>query len=159
MTAAESWDVVVIGSGPAGQKAAIQASKAGKRVAVVERESGVGGACVHRGTIPSKTLRETAVHLAGFRLRVGQHVKVEIPPDLQLASLMDRMERVVTAHVAYQNAQLTRNHIEQIHGRARRHEVVERHVRRAARHRRERGEERGLRELEQHLGALGDHHR
>ena len=57
MSAAERFDVVVIGSGPAGQKAAVQAAKAGKRVCVIEREVGVGGACVHRGTIPSKTLR------------------------------------------------------------------------------------------------------
>jgi pyruvate/2-oxoglutarate dehydrogenase complex dihydrolipoamide dehydrogenase (E3) component len=55
------YDIVVIGSGPAGQKAAIQGAKAGKRVAVIEREPGVGGSCVYRGTIPSKTLRETVV--------------------------------------------------------------------------------------------------
>lgn len=115
----EAWDVVVVGSGPAGQKAAVQAAKAGKRVAVVERDQGVGGACVHRGTIPSKTLRETAMHLAGFRARMGSHMRVEIPPDLQLASLMDRMEAVVAAHVAYQEAQMARNGIEQVHGRAR----------------------------------------
>jgi NAD(P) transhydrogenase len=115
----ESWDVVVVGSGPAGQKAAVQAAKAGRRVCVVERESGVGGACVHSGTIPSKTLRETAVHMAGFRARVGRHLRVEIPPDVQLVSLMDRMERVVSAHVEYQTAQLQRNGITRIHGRAR----------------------------------------
>lgn len=115
----ERWDVVVIGSGPAGQKAAVQAAKAGKRVCVIERERGVGGACVHRGTIPSKTLRETAMHISAFRSRIGRHVKVEMPPDLQLASLMDRMESVITAHVAYQSAQMQRNGIEQVHGRAR----------------------------------------
>lgn len=115
----EPWDVVVIGSGPAGQKAAVQAAKAGKRVCVVERERGVGGACVHRGTIPSKTLRETAMHISAFRSRIGRHVKVEMPPDLQLASLMDRMESVITAHVTYQSAQMQRNGIEQVHGRAR----------------------------------------
>lgn len=115
---ARQFDVVVLGSGPAGQKAAVQAAKAGKSVVIVEQELGVGGACVHRGTIPSKTLRETAVHLAGFRLRMGQHMSVAIPSDLQLASLMDRMERVVTAHVDYQCAQLDRNGITQVHGRA-----------------------------------------
>ncbi|MBL8728378.1 MAG: Si-specific NAD(P)(+) transhydrogenase [Planctomycetes bacterium] len=115
----EVWDVVVVGSGPAGQKAAVQAAKAGKRVAVVERDQGVGGACVHRGTIPSKTLRETAVNLTRFRARMGEHMAVEIPGDLQLVSLMDRMESVVTAHVAYQAAQMERNGIEQVHGRAR----------------------------------------
>jgi NAD(P) transhydrogenase len=117
--APEPVDVLVIGSGPAGQKAAIQAAKAGRKVALVERERGVGGACVHRGTIPSKTLRETAVHLAGFRLRAGRHLQVEIPPDLQLASLMDRMQQVVAAHVAYQASQLQRNGVAQVHGRAR----------------------------------------
>src|SRR5690606_32302322 len=116
---AERWDVVVIGSGPAGQKAAVQAAKAGRRVAVVERDTGVGGACVHRGTIPSKTLRETAVHLLGFQRRIGRHVQVSIPPDLQLASLMERMEAVVRAHVAYQDEQLRRNGITTLHGRAR----------------------------------------
>ena len=113
---AYGWNVIagVDGHNPAAIDAAIQAAKLDKRVAIVERKVVVGGVCINTGTIPSKTLRETAVHLAGFRLRVGQHVKVEIPPDLQLASLMDRMERVVTAHVAYQVAQLTRNQIEQI---------------------------------------------
>lgn len=115
----EQWDVVVIGSGPAGQKAAIQASKANRRVCLVEREVGVGGACVHRGTIPSKTLRETALHLCEMRKRVGRHVRIEMPHDLQLVSLMDRMESVVTAHVDYQGRQMMRNGVEQIHGRAR----------------------------------------
>jgi NAD(P) transhydrogenase len=119
MSAPEQFDVVVIGSGPAGQKAAVQAAKAGQRVCIVERERGVGGACVHQGTIPSKTLRETAVHLAGFRLRADRHVDLEIPADLQLASLMDRMEQVVAAHVRYMDAQLQRNGIEHVHGRAR----------------------------------------
>lgn len=114
----ELWDVVVIGSGPAGQKAAVQAAKAGKSVCVVERDKGVGGACVHRGTIPSKTLRESASYVQGFRARMGRHIDVDVPPDLQLASLMDRMERVVTAHVGYIGRQLERNGIEQIHGRA-----------------------------------------
>ncbi|MCA8974996.1 MAG: Si-specific NAD(P)(+) transhydrogenase [Planctomycetes bacterium] len=116
--AIESWDVVIIGSGPAGQKAAVQASKAGKRVCVIERDQGVGGACVHRGTIPSKTLRETAAQLIGFRSTIGHHVDVEMPPDLRLASLMDRMESVVTAHVGYMGRQMQRNDIAQIHGRA-----------------------------------------
>jgi len=118
MSNVESWDVVIIGSGPAGQKAAVQAAKAGRRVCVIERDQGVGGACVHRGTIPSKTLRETAAHLIGFRARIGHHVEIEIPPDLQLASLMDRMEQVVTAHVAYMTQQLQRNNVEHLHGRA-----------------------------------------
>lgn len=119
MSSAEHWDVVVIGTGPAGQKAAVQAAKAGRRVCVIERELGVGGACVHRGTIPSKTLRETALHMTELRRRLGEHVRIELPPDLQLASLMERMHRVVKAHVEYQQRQLRRNGIEVLHGRAR----------------------------------------
>lgn len=120
MTApAARFDVVVVGSGPAGQKAAIQAAKAGRRVAVVERERSVGGACVHQGTIPSKTLRETAVHLLAFRSRAANRLRIEIPADLQLPTLMDRVERVIAAHVEYQRSQLERNAIEVIHGRAR----------------------------------------
>lgn len=113
------FDVVVVGSGPAGQKAAIQAAKAGRRVCIVEQEASVGGACVHRGTIPSKTLRETARHLSELRRRLGRHVRIDVPSDLQLASLMDRLDSVVRAHVDYQARQLQRNGVARIHGRAR----------------------------------------
>ncbi len=115
----EHFDVLVIGSGPAGQKAAIQAAKEGRRVAVIEKERGVGGACVHRGTIPSKALRETAMNLSAFRSRAASRLRVEVPPDMQLPSLMDRVERVVSAHVQFQSQQLARNGIEHVHGRAR----------------------------------------
>ncbi|MCA9441881.1 MAG: FAD-dependent oxidoreductase, partial [Candidatus Omnitrophica bacterium] len=62
-------DLVVIGSGPAGQKAAIQAVKLGKQVALVEKRRVVGGVCTHTGTIPSKTLREAIMYLSGYRQR------------------------------------------------------------------------------------------
>ncbi len=113
------FDLVVIGSGPAGQKAAVQGAKAGRRVLVVEQETHVGGACVHRGTIPSKTLRETAVALLGFRRRTGGVYTVTVREELQLASLMTRMEQVVCAHERYMSDQLRRNAIERLHGRAR----------------------------------------
>ena len=71
MSTPHEFDVVVIGSGPAGQKSAVQAAKSGKRVLILEKELGVGGACVHRGTIPSKSLRETAVYFLGLRARCG----------------------------------------------------------------------------------------
>src|SRR5207237_8795575 len=64
-----NYDLVVIGSGPAGQKGAIAAAKLGKRVAVVDRREMTGGVCVHTGTIPSKTLREAILYLSGFRQR------------------------------------------------------------------------------------------
>ncbi len=64
-----AYDLVVIGSGPAGQKAALNAAKLGKRVALVEREHLVGGVCIHTGTIPSKAIREAVLHLTGIRER------------------------------------------------------------------------------------------
>lgn len=113
------FDVVVIGSGPAGQKAAVQAAKAGKKVVVIERDRGIGGSCVQRGTIPSKTLRESAVYFAGLKDRCAGVFDLQIPPGLQINTLMCRMERVVEAHSAYMAAQLERNGIVQWHGRAR----------------------------------------
>src|ERR1700747_2449516 len=62
----QSYDLVVIGSGPGGQRAAIQAAKSGKRVAVIEKREAVGGVCINTGTIPSKTMREAVLHLSGF---------------------------------------------------------------------------------------------
>jgi len=62
----EKYDLIVIGSGPAGQRAAIQASKFGKHVALVERLEVVGGVAINTGTIPSKTIREAVLHLSGF---------------------------------------------------------------------------------------------
>ena len=61
------YDLLVIGSGPAGQRAAIQASKLDKRVAIIERGEVVGGVCINTGTIPSKTLREAVLYLSGYR--------------------------------------------------------------------------------------------
>jgi len=111
-------DVLVLGSGPAGQKAAIQAVKAGKTVVLIEHERAIGGACVHRGTIPSKTLRESAAQATrlardaaiwGVSPRVG----------VEVSSLMARLDRVVSAHAHYMGRQIDRNGIERHHGRAR----------------------------------------
>ncbi len=104
-----TFDVVVIGSGPAGQKAAIQAAKAGRRVAVIERDRQVGGACVHTGTIPSKSLREHAL-----RQRVRQ---VDLT-EARMQSLLEGVGGTVAAHDAYMAAQLDRNNITLLRGRA-----------------------------------------
>ena len=115
----ETFDLVVIGSGPAGHVAAIHAARMGKSVLVIERDRGVGGACVQRGTIPSKTLRETTVYFQGLRVRAGDALNFEIPPHLQLQSLMGRMERVVAAHSAQMVEQLQAHGVQQWHGRGR----------------------------------------
>ena len=115
----EHYDIIVLGSGPAGQKAAIQGAKAGRRVAVIERSAGIGGECVHRGTIPSKTLRETAVALATFRQRSGDVLALQMPEGTKIASLMTRLDDVIRGHEQYIGDQLRRNGIDLIHGRAR----------------------------------------
>lgn len=115
----EYYDLVVIGSGPAGQKAAIRAARFGRSVLIIEQESAIGGACVHRGTIPSKTLRETAVSLSGFQRRTGDVFQLRISEDLQVASLMTRLDAVVQEHERYQAAQLERAGVQWLHGRAR----------------------------------------
>jgi len=115
----EAFDLIVIGGGPAGQKAAVQAAKLGRRVLLVERSRSVGGACVRFGTIPSKTLRETALALGKFRRLTSHVLDVKMPEHTQIASLMTRKEEVIASHERYMGAQLARNGIEQCQGVAR----------------------------------------
>ncbi len=114
----EHYDFIVIGSGPAGQKAAVQAAKAGRSTLLVERAKSVGGACVHHGTIPSKTLRETAHYFSGLQERAEGAIDMALTADVQVASLMTRVRNVVTAHEAFLTDQLDRNDIVRMHGRA-----------------------------------------
>jgi NAD(P) transhydrogenase len=117
MSSSFDYDVVIIGSGPAGQKSAIQASKAGQRVAIIERDNLFGGACVHKGTIPSKTLRENALRVKHMRQNAAL-VDFELGEDTEMATLVDRLSEVLKAHDKYMREQVTRNNIEHIHGRA-----------------------------------------
>src|SRR5438128_1095809 len=86
------YDMLVIGSGPAGQKAAIQAAKVGKKVGIIERKAVGGGSCINTGTIPSKSLREAVLFLSGFRQRnlygASYRVKKEITKSCQDAPLL-----------------------------------------------------------------------
>jgi NAD(P) transhydrogenase len=116
VSAAQRFDVVVLGAGPAGQKAAVQAAKSGRSVALVEREAGVGGECVRRGTIPSKTLRETALFLSGLRERAGDAFTVDLGPGTKVRALMQRLDRVLAAHERFQGEQVRRNGIELLRG-------------------------------------------
>lgn len=119
MSSAEHFDIIVIGSGPAGQKAAIQGVKAGRSVLLIERDRTVGGACVHRGTIPSKTLRETACFLGGLKRRGEGVFEVQLPAQVKVASLTTRLHQVIDAHRSFIEKQLERNNIITCHGRAR----------------------------------------
>jgi len=111
------YDVLVIGSGPAGQKSAIQAAKAGQRVAIIERDSLFGGACVHRGTIPSKTLRENALRVKHMRQNAAL-AEFELGEDTEMLTLINRLDEVLKSHDEYMRKQIDRNNIERIHGRA-----------------------------------------
>src|SRR6266516_6712549 len=113
-----SYDLVVIGSGPAGQKVALNAAKLGKRVAVIEREHNVGGVCIHTGTIPSKAIREAVLHLTGLRERAvygdGYAVKHQITMD----DLLYRARHVVRTEVDVIRNQMERNGVEMLFGDA-----------------------------------------
>lgn len=114
----QRFDFVVLGGGPAGHKAAVQAAKGGRSVLLVEREERIGGECVHRGTIPSKTLRESAVYFAGLRRRAKQIAPQGIGDQVLVTSLMERLGQVETAHEHYLENQLVRNKVELRQGRA-----------------------------------------
>jgi len=109
---AYDYDLFVIGSGPAGQRAAIQAAKLGKRVAVAERMQAVGGVCLHHGTIPSKTFREAALHLSGFRERGVYGAAYKVKADITMSDLLYRADWVIRNEVDVIRHQLTRNRVE-----------------------------------------------
>ena len=116
---AERFDLVVIGGGAAGEKGAAQAAYFGKRVAVVERRDQPGGATVHTGTLPSKTLREAALFLSGYRQRDLYGVSVEVDRDLEVAKLVQRKNAVRELETNRMLANLDRHRVELVHGTAR----------------------------------------
>ena len=113
------FDLLVIGSGPAGEKAAIEAAKMHKSVAIVERRSVQGGVCIHTGTIPSKTLRETVVYIAGLRQRSVFGMTGGIKSDLTVRELMYRKDQVVQQELDVIQQNMARYRIEVIHGSGR----------------------------------------
>lgn len=113
----QTYDYVVIGSGPGGQKAAIQAAKNGKKVVIVEKEIKVGGYCVYKGTIPSKTFREAAIAIYRMQ-KYGNIFDFKMREDLEVQSLLARLDSVLEAHHTFISEQLENNNITIIHGRA-----------------------------------------
>ena len=112
------YDLVVIGSGPAGQRAAIQAAKLGKRVAIVERKAVVGGVCINTGTIPSKTLREAVLYLTGYRERGLYGAAYTVKQNITISDLLFRANHVMTHEIDVIRAQLMRNRVEVISAEA-----------------------------------------
>ena len=108
------YDMVVIGSGPAGQRAAIQAAKLNKRVAIVERKAVVGGLCINTGTIPSKTLREAVLYLSGYRERALYGESYSVKQNITMEDLLFRSDHVVRNEIDVTRHQLNRNRVELI---------------------------------------------
>src|SRR5215831_6086800 len=108
----QTYDLIVIGSGPAGQRAAIQAAKSGRRAAVVEQREMVGGVCITNGTIPSKTMREAVLYLSGFQYQgiygLNHHVKDKIT----MEDLSFRVNLVIKTEVDVIRGQLEHNGID-----------------------------------------------
>ena len=113
------YDLVVIGSGPGGQKAAIAAAKLGKRVAVIERRHVVGGVCVNTGTIPSKTLREAVLYLTGLSQREMYGQSYRLKHDITMDDLRARTQHVIAREIDVVESQFARNHVQLIRGNAR----------------------------------------
>ena len=93
------YDLVVIGSGPAGQKGAICAAKLRKKVAIIDRKRTIGGVCVHTGTIPSKTLREAVLYLSGFRQRTFYGRGYVLKDRISMADLIFRAQAVMAREI------------------------------------------------------------
>src|ERR671932_400343 len=110
------YDLAVIGSGPAGQRAAIQGAKSGKRVALVERREVIGGVCINTGTIPSKTMREAVLHLSGYNYQNIYGVSYRVKEKITMADLAFRVQHVIKTEIDVTQAQLSRNGIEVLTG-------------------------------------------
>ncbi len=113
------YDLIVIGSGPAGQKGAIAAAKLGKRVAIIDRQEMIGGVSLHTGTIPSKTLREAILYLSGFRQRSFYGKDYRVKEHVAIADLGFRVRMVLEHELEVVRHQLQRNEVTTIYGAAR----------------------------------------
>src|SRR5947199_912718 len=111
-----TYDFIVIGSGPAGQRAAIQGAKCGRKVAVIEQREIVGGACINTGTIPSKTMREAVLHLSGFQYQAIYGINYRVKEKITMADLSFRIQHVIKTEVDVTQAQLSRNNIQMLSG-------------------------------------------
>ena len=112
------YDLVIIGSGPAGQKAAFCAVKQGRSVAIIERNGGIGGGCIHTGTVPSKAMREAVLHFTGLRQRAFFGDAYTVKDDITMADLLSRTQHVVRNEVDVIRAHLKSNGVKVVWGNA-----------------------------------------
>ena len=113
------YDLLVIGTGPAGQKAAVQAAKLGKKVGIIERREAVGGVCTNTGTIPSKSLREAVLYLAGVRQRTIYGATYRLKETITIEDLAFRTNHIIKNEIEVVQNQMARNDIDLIYGEAR----------------------------------------
>ena len=114
----ETFDLIVVGSGPSGQRAAIQAAKSGKKVALIEKSRVIGGVCINTGTIPSKTLREAVLHLSGYQYQSIYGINYRVKEKITMGDLAFRVQHVIKTEVDVTQAQLSRNNIDLLIGTA-----------------------------------------
>jgi len=112
------FELLVVGSGPGGQRAAIAAAKLGRRVAIVDRKGMVGGVCVNTGTIPSKTLREAVLYLTGTNQRELYGASYQVKENITVADLTARTSHVIAREADVVRTQLHRNHVQYYQGTA-----------------------------------------
>jgi NAD(P) transhydrogenase len=117
-TNAFDYDLIVIGCGPAGQRAAIQAAKIRKRVAIIDRREVVGGVCVNAGTIPSKSFKEAVLFLSGYRQRNIYGMGYRVKTDIKMSDLTFRCNRIMQIEIDIIKNQLSRNHVDMYSGHA-----------------------------------------
>src|SRR5690242_4880064 len=115
----DRYDMVVIGSGPSGRRAAVQSAKLGKSVLVVDKGRRLGGVSVHTGTIPSKTLRETVLNLSGWRERVFYGRGYRVKQDILASDLVQRLHKTLDHEVEVLQHQFMRNAVRNVRAEAR----------------------------------------
>ena len=114
----QRFDLFVLGTGPAGQRAAVQAAKLGKKVGICEKREMVGGVCVNTGTIPSKTFREAVLYLSGIAQRANYGASYTVKDDITMDDLLFRCHQVISREIDVIRAQMKRNGIALLAGSA-----------------------------------------
>jgi len=112
------YDLIILGCGPAGQRAAVQAAKVRKKVAIIDMHEMIGGVCVNNGTIPSKSFKEAVLYLSGYRQRSFYGSGYRVKSQIEMSDLTFRCNRIMQTEIEVIKSQLARNQVEMLFGRA-----------------------------------------